>query len=212
MRNLQIMGEPMQCACFSFSFDHCSMDIDMLYSVYYQGEISISPPLSENDAAITLAISNQEETDQTRAIFEAIAASPQSCLPAYRGLFTLSDDRALIIPKGDESRHGLRLCLLLLIEYFFNSSGYVLNGQIFWEGDEFDDRGWIFVKDNQVEAITDQVVNAGPSWSPDHYTDPDLKQRIQSLVDSANGEGRSNDVTVVSSASLDALRCLLPLL
>ena len=184
----------------------------MGYSVYYHGEISITPPLSEDHAAIVLAVSNQEETDATRAIFAAIAASPESDLPAYGGLFTISEDRALIVPEEDESRHGLRLCLLQLIEHFFKPSGYVLNGEISWDGDEPDDRGWIFVKENQIEAVDDLIVNAGPSWSPDHYADPDLKQTIQSLVDSADSEGCSNDLTVVSAVSLDALRGLLPTL
>jgi hypothetical protein len=181
-------------------------------SVYYNGEISITPPLSEDHAAIVLAVSNQEVTDATRSIFAAIAASPESDLPAYGGLFTISDDRALIVPEEDESRHGLRLCLWQLIEHFFKPSGYVLNGEISWGGDEPDDRGWIFVKDNQLEAVDDLIVNAGPSWSPDHYADPDLKHKIQSLVDSTDNEGCSNDLTVVTAASVDALRCLLPIL
>jgi len=178
----------------------------MGYSVYYHGEINITPPLSEDHAAIVLAVSNQEEREETSAIFEAIAASRES------DLFALSDDRALILPEEDESRHGLRLCLLQLIEHFFKPSGYVLNGEISWGGDEPDDRGWIFVKENQLEAVDDLIVNAGPSWSPDHYADPDLKQKIQSLVDTSDSEGCSNDLTVVAAASLDALRCLLPML
>jgi len=178
----------------------------MGYSVYYHGEISITPPLSEDHAAIVLAVSNQEKTDEARAVFDAIAASTEPDLPAYGGLFSLSDDRALIEPEEDESRHGLRLCLRLLIEHFFKPPGYVLNGEISWDGDEPDDRGWIFVKDNQIEAVDDLIVNAGPSWSPEHYADPDLKEKIQGLVDSADSEGCSADLTVVSAASLDARR------
>jgi hypothetical protein len=184
----------------------------MGYSVYYHGEISITPPLSEDHAAIVLAVSNQEETDETRPILAAIAASAESDLPAYGGLFTISDDRTLIVPEEDESRHGLRLCLVQLIEHVFKPSRYVLNGEISWDGDEPDDRGWIFVKENPIEAVDDLIVNAGPSWSPDHYADPDLKQKIQSLVDSADNEGCSNDLTVVTAASVDALRGLLPIL
>jgi len=159
-----------------------------------------------------LAVSNQVETDHTRSIFEAIAASPAPDLPAYGGLFTLSEDRASIVPDEEESRHGLRLTLVLLIEHFFRPSGYVLHGKISWSGEEPDDRGWIFVKDNQLEVVDDLIVNSGPSWSPDHYADPDLKQMIQSLVDSADGAGCSGNLRVISAQSLDALRSVLPTL
>ena len=178
----------------------------MGYSVYYSGEIEIAPPLTEEHAEIVLAFSNNQRTDKTAPIFAAIAASAEPDLPAYTGLFELSEERDLIVPDEFESRHGLRLWLVLLIEHFLAPLGYVLNGEVSWTADESDDLGTIFVKDNAVECIDDLSVNQGHSWSPKHYCDHRLKIMIQELIDSADSAGCSPDLTVVSSKPVDSLR------
>jgi hypothetical protein len=69
-----------------------------------------------------------------------------------------------------------------------------------------EDRGCIFAKDNTVEAVDDVILNAGPSYSSDHYSDGCLKQILQDLVDSADDTGCSEDLTVVSRKYVDWLR------
>ncbi|HEX4030960.1 MAG TPA: hypothetical protein VHX20_11385 [Terracidiphilus sp.] len=182
----------------------------MPYFVYYRGEVTISPPLTEEHAVVVLAFSRKEYNDLTKPIFANIAATLVEDLPAHMDVFDISEDRTTILPDEDESTHGLRLCLILLVEHFFAPLGYLLNGGVSWDADDVNDRGTIFVKDNLIEDVEDENVNAGPSWSPDHYSDPCLKQAIQDLVDSADNAGCSDDLTVVSAKSVEYLREALP--
>jgi hypothetical protein len=99
---------------------------------------------------------------------------------------------------------------MLLVEHFVAPLGYLLNGEVSWDADDVNDRGSIFVKDNLIEDVEDVIVNAGPSWSPDHYSDTRLKQAIQALVDSADSAGCSEDLTVVSAKYVEYLREALP--
>ena len=149
------------------------------------------------------------ESDWKQSLFTK-SFYPEEDLPAYMDVFDISEDRTTILPEEDESTHGLRLCLMLLVEHFLAPLGYLLNGEVSWDADDVNDRGSIFVKDNLIEDVEDVIVNAGPSWSPDHYSDPRLKQVIQDLVDSADNTGCSEDLTVVSAKYVEYLRETLP--
>ena len=177
----------------------------MSYDVFYNGEISITPPLIEADAAIFVAIVMSERTEATGFFFDAITASEEPDLPAYEGLLELSDDNAKIIPEEGESCPGVGMWLRLLAQYFFSPRGYSLDGEIWWEGNDADDRGCVFAQGQQVEVIDDHIVNAGPSWAPTPYASNDVKQAISDLVDSADDAGCSDDLTVVSAAKVEAL-------
>ncbi len=178
--------------------------------VYYNGGIAITPALTASDAAVLRAATNLQRTEETRAFFAAVAASPEPDVPYHGGLIEISEDREFILPEQDESRHGLRMWLRLLIEHYLAPRGYVLNGEVTWEGEDRDDSGTIFVKDNQVEAVDDLIFNAGPSWAPNRFADDPLKQAIRDLFDSADDTGCSPDLTVVASSSLEAVRSRLP--
>jgi hypothetical protein len=182
----------------------------MGYDVYYNGEVEVAPPLSEDDAVIMRAFVNREQTDETRAIFAAIAAGAEPDLPGHEGLLEVSEERSCILPEEGESRHGVRMWLRLLLEHFLVPRGYVLNGEVRWEGQDPDDRGCIVIKDNQLETVDDLIYNAGPSWAPNHYADDILKQSIQRLLDSADSIGCSTDLTVVAASHVETLRSLLP--
>jgi len=184
----------------------------MGYSVYYTGEVSVAPPLSEEHTAAVMALSKFERTDTTNPILAAIAASAEPDLPGYGGLLEVAGEGSLIVPEEGESRHGVRLWLRLLIEHFLGSLGYVLEGVIEWAGDDPEDRGCIFVSNNLVEAVDDLIVNAGPSWSPSHYIDDGLKATLRVLVDSADNTGCSPDLTVVSAKEVEALTVALQML
>ncbi len=182
----------------------------MGYDVYYNGEISVTPTLTESDAGVLRAAINREDTEETRVLFAAIAASLEPDLPHYAGLLVISEDREYILPEQDESRHGFRLWLRLLIEHYLAPRGYVLHGEVTWEGEERDDCGTVFVKDNQVEAVDDLIFNAGPSWAPNHFADVHLNQAIRELLDSADNTGCSLDLTVVAAPCLEAVRSQVP--
>lgn len=52
--------------------------------------------------------------------------------------------------------------LRYLIHNILKPWGYTLNGEVAWNGDEVNDHGVIYVRDNVVEAVEDS--NPGPSW------------------------------------------------
>ena len=182
----------------------------MGYSMYYNGEITVSPILTETDAAIVRAVVEGERSEQTQAVFAAIAASPEPDLPWHTDLLTVSENRSLILPEEDESRPGFGMWLRLLLEHFLFPRGYVLNGQVSWEGEDPDDRGILFVKENVIEIVDDLTFNAGPSWAPNHFASDELKQAVRELLDSADNAGCSTDLTVIASEQLEAVRSRLP--
>ena len=182
----------------------------MGYSIYYDGEFSVSPPLTEADADIVRAVVNGEHTSETLAIFAAIAASSEPDLPWHVGLLKVSEEKNLILPEEDESRPGLGTWLRLLLQHFLSERGYVLDGEISWVGEDSDDRGMIFVRDSQIEVVDDLIFNAGPSWKPNHYASDELKRRLRELLDSADNTGCSPDLTVVMTERLEAVRSRLP--
>jgi hypothetical protein len=91
--------------------------------VYYNGEIAITPALTESDAAVLRAVTNLQQTEETRPFFAAVAASPEPDLPYHGGLIEISEDREFILPEEDVSRHGFRLWLKLAIEHYLAPRG-----------------------------------------------------------------------------------------
>ena len=181
----------------------------MGYDVYYSGEVRVTPPLTNEHAALLQDLVNFRDTDATEAIFAAIAASPEPDLPGNGGLLEVSEYREYLIPETHESRHGIRLWLRLLGQYVFEPLKYTLEGEIFWEGEERDDCGGIYLKENKLEAVDDVISNPGASWAPNHFADDVLKKAVRDLIDSADSCGCSMDLTVVSAIRLEAVRSLL---
>ncbi len=182
----------------------------MGYPVYYDGEIEITPPLTEEHAAIVRDFAQGERTGLTEPIFAAIVASNEPGLPYSCGLYEVSEDRSLLVPEEGESRHGLATWLTLLTEHFLRPSGYLLDGEVQWSTEQADDRGCIFIKENLIEIVEDIVVNPGPSWVPGRFIDRATFETIRALMRSADNEGRSPDLTVVSAAPVAALQEALP--
>ena len=178
----------------------------MGYPVYYNGEIRITPPLTESDAELFAAVVSLERNSLTQPVFASIESSPKPDLPYCGGLLEVTDDGSLITPEQDESRQGVGVWLRLLIEHLFRPRGYSLTGQITWEGSDVEDRGCFYIDDNQFDGVFDLILNPGPSWSPEAYASEKLKESIEKLVDSADNTGCSPDLTVVSAEHLEALK------
>lgn len=181
----------------------------MGYPVCYNGEIEITPALTEEDAAVVREFARGDRTDLTAPIFAAIAASDEPDLPYSCALYEVSEDRSALVPEEGESRHGLATWLTLLAKHFLKRSGYLLNGEVSWSAEQADDRGSVFIKDNLVEIVDDIIVNPGPDWAPEHYVDERLKTVLQELIDSADKTGCSPDLTVVSATAVEAIRTVL---
>ena len=75
-----------------------------------------------------------------------------------------NDEGTEILWNGHEKFYHYVDWIKWLIEHFFEPWGRTLNGYVRFQGGERDDRGAIYIKDNKVEQVFDEVSNAGPSW------------------------------------------------
>jgi len=126
-------------------------------TVYYNGEIVISPELSDEHAMLL-----DEALTKSNPTLLGITAEEGQGL--YHGCdWQLSGGRLSV--EG-ESRGEQDEWLRLLIVGFFQPNGYTLSGEVSWEGDQSGDTGVIHVDDNRVESVSDSITNAGPSWRP----------------------------------------------
>src|ERR1700683_2227236 len=129
----------------------------MGYSVYYNGEIDISPELSDEHATLL-----DEALTKSNPALLGITAEDGHGL--YHGCdWQLSGGRLTV--EG-ESRGEQDEWLRLRIVRFFQPKGHTLSGEVSWEGDQSGDTGVIHLDDNRVESVSDSITNAGPSWRP----------------------------------------------
>ncbi len=63
----------------------------------------------------------------------------------------INDDNELVWDEGEKFYYYVEW-LDYLIEHFFAPSGYILNGTVFYEGEDSDDFGKIIVTDNVVKV------------------------------------------------------------
>jgi hypothetical protein len=55
-----------------------------------------------------------------------------------------------------------------------------------WTTEQSDDRGSIFIKDNEVEIVENIIVNPGLSWALERFVDRASFETLRSLVASAD--------------------------
>lgn len=89
--------------------------------------------------------------------------SPPANQPGLWCQWEVGEDSVLRHNEGEKFYNYVEW-LEYLIEHFFSRWGYRLTGTITWQGEESDDRGSIYVKNNIVEAVEDVMTNPGPSW------------------------------------------------
>lgn len=92
------------------------------------------------------------------------ANQPPGSQPGLWCQWTVDDEGKVLIWDEGEKFYCYTEWLEYLIEHFFKPWGKELNGSISWLGEEIDDRGTIYVKNNEVEEINDEITNPGPSW------------------------------------------------
>src|ERR1700689_5498955 len=129
----------------------------MGYSAYYNGEMDISPELSDEHATLL-------DEALTKSIPALLGITAEDGQGLYHGCdWQLSGGRLSV--EG-ESRGEQDEWLRLLILKFFQPNLYTLSGEVSWEGDQSGDTGVIHLDDNRVESVSDSITNAGPSWRP----------------------------------------------
>lgn len=76
-----------------------------------------------------------------------------------------SEDGSELAWDEGEKFYGYVEWLEYLVHHFFEPWGRKLSGEVWWRGEQDDDRGVIYVRDNEVDAVWDEIHNPGPSWS-----------------------------------------------
>lgn len=75
------------------------------------------------------------------------------CQPSLWCQWTVSDEGTELEWDGGEKFYYYTEWLKYLITHFISKWGYVLNGEVKWDGEDSGDMGKIVVKDNEVTAI-----------------------------------------------------------
>ena len=167
----------------------------MGYSVYYTGEITISPELDANRAAL---LDDALRTHTPERLGITVDDARDLCC----GCDWEYGDGCLSI-EG-ESRDGQEGWLRLLVARFFQPNGYKLSGEVSWDGDQSGDTGVIYVEEDRVEAVADTTTNRGPGWRR-QLPDPSVVELVQA------GHGvltswESGDLAAAVQALADALQ------
>lgn len=77
-----------------------------------------------------------------------------------------NEDGTSIVWDESEKFYDYTEWIEYLILHFLKPWGYVLNGEMMWEGEDRSDFGTIYIKDNAVEAVKAEVIQGRPSWEP----------------------------------------------
>jgi hypothetical protein len=130
----------------------------MGYHTDLSGSLEIDPAPTQDHAIVLRAISKERHPD---------VGWPSNYCP-----WELSENGDELEWDQTEKPRAYVEWLQYLVDQYFKPWGYALNGEVFWEGEESDDRGTIYVKDNVIEAVQDEIMNAGPSWARVTVTAP----------------------------------------
>jgi len=66
---------------------------------------------------------------------------------------------------GSEKFYDYEEWIKYIIEHFLKPWGKSITGEITFSGEEPTDRGILFVSDNEVQKVYDEITNPGPAWS-----------------------------------------------
>lgn len=78
--------------------------------------------------------------------------SPPRTQPGLWCQWTPNEDGTAIVWDEGEKFYNYVEWIQYLIEKFFSPKGYVLNGEVYWYGEDRDDEGTISIQNNIVEV------------------------------------------------------------
>lgn len=84
--------------------------------------------------------------------------TPPSGQPSLWCQWVPSEDGTAIVWDEGEKFYEYIDWIKYLIEHFLSPWGYVLNGEVYWIGEDADDRGIIVIKDNVVKTKVARIV------------------------------------------------------
>ena len=117
----------------------------MGYQTILTGQLNIDKKLSLDD--YTWLVSwNDERHEETEGF------------PSYYCQWLPTEDGLHLKWDGNEKFYNYVEWLEYLIKEFFKPRGFILNGEIVWEGEDHSDTGKIIVTDNNVSTKKGKIV------------------------------------------------------
>ena len=112
----------------------------MGYETSFGGELQISPPLSDEHLAFLTE-------------FKDTRHEPGSKFPDGPDIWCGWDAiYPTTLAAEDGKNYSYVEWLIYLIDHYFVPWGYALDGTVYWDGEESDDRGLIDVRNNVIEV------------------------------------------------------------
>lgn len=127
----------------------------MGYDTYFTGELEFDEPLTPEQAAPINAL-----TDYTSVPETPPTGAPHGSLSWWE---VTKDGKYLILPDSGVHAYDRIEWLQYIIDTYVKPIGRVLDGDIFWTGDETADTGTIKVRNNVVREVDECHVD-GDDW------------------------------------------------
>jgi len=142
----------------------------MGYHIYFSGQVSVTPPLQDQDREVLEYIFNSDEKKQD--VFFEIPTLPAALADilrqdSYIGReFAVNNDGTLIEAQGEESSYdadSMEQFWQQIVQHVLTN--YSWNGQFDWDASSSNDgTGTLWICGKQLEAVSDVTSNPGPSW------------------------------------------------
>jgi len=116
----------------------------MGYTTWFNGEFNLDKPLT---------VEHKEVLDN----LQKDRHDPEE-LPGYWCQWVPTNDGTAIVWDDGEKFYNYVEWLEHIIENHLKPWGYVLNGAVSWSGEDDDDSGTIYVKDNAIRVVRDVIV------------------------------------------------------
>jgi hypothetical protein len=116
--------------------------------------VAVGLPVGPDGAYFVGAVDAFDDSDPS--IIDINRAHAPFDDPLFRSLYcgwAPDRDGTSLRWNGDDNFSDYVRWLEYLIEHFLTQWGYQLNGRIKWQGDDEEDRGSIFVRDNVVRSV-----------------------------------------------------------
>lgn len=115
----------------------------MGYTTDFRGEFELDEPLTAEQVKIINDFAEERHGGN-------IDHDPT--MPGFWCQWIASDDGKLVYWDGGEKFYEYTAWLEYLVEHFFQPWGRVLNGEVGFRGEDWDDTGTIVVRDNKVSV------------------------------------------------------------
>ncbi|HLK60655.1 MAG TPA: hypothetical protein VKU00_29095 [Chthonomonadaceae bacterium] len=117
----------------------------------FRGKFVVTPPL----------------TDAHWQAFDHFKAENHTGTPPGRCKWAVAENGAAIKSAEEDKNYYFREWIVYVVEELLAPLGYVLSVEVTWEGDydNFRAGGVIYIQNNRIEIVEDEITNSGPSWN-----------------------------------------------